>query len=772
MVISEVMIDPQGTDSPNEFVELVNIGVDSVDLTGWRLGDLSSIDDLSGDDLTLWPGQYAVIFEGDYSPDSGAYAGLVPPDTHLLFAQGNSIGDGLANGADSLFLRDSSGAIIDRMGWSEAPAEGFTLEKVLLGDCDTPGNWRSSLQPLGTPGGLNSVRGQRIDLSLDSLSWSLGAAPNRFKLTAIVTNRGLRAAAVAQLAGPEGPLAMVPELEVGATLKVFFDWIGPDTLLGFYTTTIWVTADGDYDQSNDSLDIEIYLSAPAATVRISEIMYRPLSMDPEWVEVFNPSGNVINLKQWVFWDQATGATLPEYHLIPGEYLVLAADSSVASGWPDGIALVTPVGFPTLNNSGDQVTLTGPYSTVIDQLDYSPFPQTAAGISLEKVVLAGDNREGNWRPSRQLHGTPGATNSVAGEVIDLALDSLAGTFDATAGRFEVTAFVSNPGLEASGGRLMAAGSEVADINLLSPGGNEIVSFPWSPPEHYGLLELAVWIAAAQDYDATNDSGRVQLLVPARPEVVLINEIMFAPPAEGPEWVELLVNTPWPVNPAGWRLADSRGGARLPSGEWESGSLVVVTGDSSLAVGLPLDARLLVVSGFPVLNNAGDVITLSDPSGVIVDRVDYSSMDLSVSGRSLERVSPQASSNEPSNWRPSPDIQGHTAGRPNAAAAAPGEEGLTLEPNPLRINRPESRLVLAYATPFASINLHVTVYDLAGRRIGTIYNGGPLPGSGEVTWDARSLDPVRHKTGQYLLVFKAVDAGSTRRWERLARLIIVR
>ncbi len=43
---------------------------------------------------------------------------------------------------------------------------------------------------------------------------------------------------------------------------------------------------------------------------------------------------------------------------------------------------------------------------------------------------------------------------------------------------------------------------------------------------------------------------------------------------------------------------------------------------------------------------------------------------------------------------------------------------------------------------------------------------------MTWDARSLDPVRYKTGQYLLVFKAVDAGSSRRWERVERLILVR
>ncbi len=615
------------------------------------------------------------------------------------------------------------------------------------------------------------MRGQIIDLSLDSLSWRLLSSPNYFELTATVANRGLRAS-TAQLDGSQGLMAVVPELAVGATFPVTFGWTGPDSLLGFYSKTIWVTATGDYNQSNDSLDIEIYLSAPAAAVRISEIMYTPLSLDPEWVEVFNPSGSVINLQQWELWDQAKGAALPEYYLTPGGYLVLASDSSAISGWPAGIALVTPAGFPILNNDGDQVIITDPYSVVIDQLDYTPFPQTAAGISLEKVVLAGENLEGNWRPSRQLHGTPGAPNSVAGEVIDLALDSLTGTFDAAAVRFQVTAFVSNPGLESSGGWLMADGSERAEINLLNPGAGQTVSFPWSPPPHYGWLELAVWIEAAQDYNAANDSGLVQLLVPARPAVVLVNEIMFAPPAEGSEWVELLVNTTWPVNPAGWQLADSSGGARLPSGEWEAGMLVVISGDSSLAPGLPPGARLVVVSGFPALNNAGDIVTLSDPGGVIVDRVDYSLMDLSVSGRSLERVSPQAPSNEPSNWHPSPDIRGHTAGRPNAAPAAPGEEDLTLDPNPLRINRPESRLVLAYSTPFSSINLHVTVYDLAGRRIGTVYNGGPLPGIGEVTWDARSLDPVRYKTGQYLLVFKAVDGGSTQRWERVERLILVR
>jgi len=45
------------------------------------------------------------------------------------------------------------------------------------------------------------------------------------------------------------------------------------------------------------------------------------------------------------------------------------------------------------------------------------------------------------------------------------------------------------------------------------------------------------------------------------------------------------------------------------------------------------------------------------------------------------------------------------------------------------------------------------------------------AGVVTWDARSRDPVRYRTGQYVLLFRARDAGSDQRWERMERLILV-
>jgi len=45
-------------------------------------------------------------------------------------------------------------------------------------------------------------------------------------------------------------------------------------------------------------------------------------------------------------------------------------------------------------------------------------------------------------------------------------------------------------------------------------------------------------------------------------------------------------------------------------------------------------------------------------------------------------------------------------------------------------------------------------------------------GVVTWDARSVDLARYRTGQYVLLFRARNAGSDQRWERMERLILVK
>ena len=523
VVISEVMFHPHEDSENAEFVELVNLGDNPVDLTDWSLADRypgQKPDPILGDRLLLEPGRYAVIFEIDYDTTGGSYHELIPGDALILSVDDSRIGNGLGNDGDTLFLINALGDTVDTVGWNRDITPGYSLEKVILDDCTLPGNWRASEGLHGTPGSPNSVAGQEIDLGLDALDWRTTQPPGGFTITATCTNYGLAAAGSQLLAG-ESIAADVPSLAVGESRVVSFVWEAPAGILGLYALTIRLTVPGDYDSTNNSLQVELPIAASELAVAVNEIMYTPLTGEPEWVELVNTTAGGVNLKDWRICDQSDSTGLPEQTLSSGGYVVITGDS---------------------------------------------------------------------------------TGGVSG---------------------------------------------------------------WGP---------AVFV--------------------------------------------------------------------------------------------------IVVPDFPALNNAGDLVVLLDPNAAVIDQVDYGLFPLTTAGRSLEKVRPAAPSQETTSWVISPASQGHTAGGRNSVLLALDSTKITLEPNPLRLNTPESILAVNYVTPFHAINLLVEIYDLAGRRLGTIFNEGPVPGAGVVPWDARSVDQVRYRTGQYLLLFRARDAGSDRRWERMERLILVR
>ena len=522
VVISEVMFHPESGASNSEFVEIVNISDTAVNLTGWFLADLSEDhpDTLLGDRMLLQPGAYAVVLEGDYIVDGGAYWDLIPETALLLFVDDNLIGHYLNDSGDALFLIKSSGDTVDIMSWDQDITPGYSLEKVILDDCTLPGNWRAGTWLHGTPGGPNSVVGQEIDLGLDTLDWQAGQSPRGFNITATIHNYGLVAAA-GELLATGTDATNVPTLAVGASTAVTFEWEAPANILGLYSLTVSLRVAGDYDTTNNSLQVELPIAAPGMAVVVNEIMYTPPSGDPEWVELVNTTESSVNLKDWQLCDRSDSVSLPEQTLPSGDYVVITGNSTGGvSGWPPGISIIVVPGFPALNNTGDQVSLLGPTTEVIDQVDYG---------------------------------------------------------------------------------------------------------------------------------------------------------LFA---------------------------------------------------------------------------------------------------LTTEGRSLEKVSPTAPSQGTTSWVTSPAPRGHTAGRENSVLLPPGQSGVALEPNPLQLNTPASILAVKYVTPFSAINLVVEIYDLAGRRLGVVFNEGPVPGTWVVTWDASSLDPVRYRTGQYVLLFRARDAGSGQRWERMERLILVK
>jgi len=199
VLITEVMYELDGPDSPNEFVELFNPSTtDTVDLTGWQIRDKSSTDAIvdSGFSRELPPLGYGLLLEGDYNFANGIYADSIPPGVILMKVDDASIGNGLST-SDSLYLMDSSGTVVDSLGWNDIAPGGFSIEKIRLNYPNTPNNWQASEDSLGTPGASNSVLPFPVDGKIlpDSLILSppVISSGEFTTLSVTVANQGLNA---------------------------------------------------------------------------------------------------------------------------------------------------------------------------------------------------------------------------------------------------------------------------------------------------------------------------------------------------------------------------------------------------------------------------------------------------------------------------------------------------------------------------------------------------------------------------------------------------
>ena len=120
ILINEVLVDPATSVADgdangdgvrhaqeDEFVELLNITNSPIDLTGWKVGDEERIDFQFPDGYILQPFEFLTIFGGG---DVSGLPGFDPdPLQTRVFATGDSVGNGLANGGDYLVLQSADG---------------------------------------------------------------------------------------------------------------------------------------------------------------------------------------------------------------------------------------------------------------------------------------------------------------------------------------------------------------------------------------------------------------------------------------------------------------------------------------------------------------------------------------------------------------------------------------------------------------------------------------------------------------------------------------
>lgn len=425
------MFDLEGTDNPNEFVECFNLSpTDTVDLARWKIADLWSTDSLKnvGKGTKLAPLSYAVIFEGDHDIANGIYTNLVPDTALVLKVDDNSIGNQLSR-QDSVFLIDEKGDTVDRHGWEDILAPGYSRERILLHQPSTASNWAVSFDSLGTPGFVNS----RTPLEIDGAVFDetithdpLFPKPDEtISLYLPVYNLGSQAV--------DG-IVRVKESDELLFTGVFKALDEGDSAIldaelsplpsGDHTFTVSLDVEGDLDLSNNAAEYRVTVSFTGRVLTLNEFHYAPDPDVSEFVELVNTSQEAVNVGGWVISDRDTAVAglLPEKTIPSGEYVVVSHDSTLLSHIPLGTHLLVPEkGFPSLNNDGDAIYLLEPTGHLMDSLTYTQDWGGAGGRSLEKLnPLLESHVKSNWGTCVAVEKmTPGAQNSIFFEALPSA-----------------------------------------------------------------------------------------------------------------------------------------------------------------------------------------------------------------------------------------------------------------------------------------------------------------------------------------------------------------
>ncbi len=226
--------------------------------------------------------------------------------------------------------------------------------------------------------------------------------------------------------GPQGSIdaGRVPP---GDSVAYEFTFIRPGS--GSLTVFAFVTSGPDMISANDTASVRLGAVAAPLSIVVNEIMYDPLAGKAEYVELFNRSGETIDLGAWRLTDDeddSTGGRLGTAAILlePGGYLLCSPDTAMATHYPeipDAVRVIGGLRAFSLNNDGDHLILSDEAGGTIDRLDYVPEWHTPAldetrGRSLERIESgSGGSGPWNWGTSAGgSGGTPGFRNTLAAD----------------------------------------------------------------------------------------------------------------------------------------------------------------------------------------------------------------------------------------------------------------------------------------------------------------------------------------------------------------------
>lgn len=538
---------------------------------------------------------------------------------------------------------------------------------------------------------------------------------------------------------------------------------------------------------------------------MTEVMFNPMVTQGEFIEIYNTSySESVSLRGLLIKYQTSAADsllsiTGQWLLPPRSYAVaFEADYDFASGAYDlpSSALIFSIDDNAFGSSG-----------MSNSSDRSLFILDSGGDTLDTYTYSADNSPGysdeiicndcnggrpNWGNSAILNGTPGSKNSITPKDMDISVAGIYSGTDIHDNSYCIETAIKNTGrLRSAQYHLRVGITEITDTlaeriirdtfeEALEAGDSARFSLPCItlPP---GKAVISVSAQMQGDEDTLNNCMKKEIIVPAencRYNDIVINEVMYAPVQDAPEWIELFNTSDRPIDMLGWSICDNSdtvliasAGISIPAG----GYLLISRSASveGLAAGCPV-----ALCSLPVLNNSGDAAVLYDPSGRCIDSLLYSAQwaEHSAAGISLERINPYMPSVDPQNWKASVSPSGSTPGVKNSVfiLVMPAQPSLSISPEVFSPDGDgyEDNAVISYRLTETVSRLNIRIYDSQGRMVRHLANNSSSGAEGFLIFDGRNDEGRPLRIGIYIMLFEALGGSTGRLYTEKKAFVIAR
>lgn len=531
---------------------------------------------------------------------------------------------------------------------------------------------------------------------------------------------------------------------------------------------------------------------------IDEIMADPTPQvdlpNNEWVELRNTSTSIINLLGFKIGD-ATGqsGSMPAFILRPDSFVIVCTGSAATVMSAFG-SVITVTGFPSLDNTAEQLYLLSPQNKVIHSVSYSnswyqnPLKKDG-GWTLEMIdtknPCTGIN---NWKASTDTRGgSPGKKNAVDAVNTDQVAPKL---FRAYARDNVNIILVFDESLDSlQAGTVLnytiSDGIGVPVTATVAPPVFEKVTLklgtPLLPGKVYTVTASTITDCAGNRI-ATKNTARVGLTEVADSLDIVINEILFNPPPAGTDYVEIYNRSNKIVDLRQTYIANRNSAGAVSSITQLSldnyqlfpQDFIVITESAALIKGAYITQNpdaFIEVAAMPSFNDDAGTVIILNGQGDITDELKYSDkwhfkLIDNKEGIALERIEYNAASQSSDNWHSAATSSGY--GTPTYRnsqyrinSGVQGEVNLLPEIVSPDNDGQDDFATISYNFPEPGYVANITIFDAAGRPVRYLQRNALCGVTGNFTWDGLGERSQRLSTAVYVVFTEIFNLKGNRK-----------